>query len=171
MVMQETASGTTRMRMSWQGVLLSALLVLAGGPAIANQLSAPPSERFALCPPVVQEFLKAVGLSSELPDYARPLVVIDSEGHPLDCLPRTLPAREHAQAAAFLHQSGIIMAQNQEAGSVCRIGEARLQETSFIGLILSYDLARMNSPTCLQQARQDLDVLQDRSLGKAPTQA
>ena len=60
------------------------------------------------------------------------------------------------------------MAQNQEAGSVCRIGEARLQETSFIGLILSYDLARTNSPTCLHQARQDLDVLQDRSPGTPP---
>lgn len=110
----------------------------------------------------MREFLEAVGLSPELPDYARPMVVIDTQGHPLDCLPRTLPAREHAQAAAFLHQSGIIMAQNQEAGSVCRIGEARLQETSFIGLILSYDLARMNSPTCLQQARQDLKELRDR---------
>lgn len=54
------------------------------------------------------------------------------------------------------------MAQNQEAGSVCRIGEARLQETSFIGLIVSYDLTRMNNPTCLQRARQDLDVLRDR---------
>lgn len=156
--------------MSWQGVLLSALLALAGGHAIANQPSAPPAEPSASCPPVVRGFLEAVGLSPELPEYAQPMVVIDSEGHPLDCLPRTLPAREHAQAAAFLHQSGIIMAQNQEAGSVCRIGEARLQETSFIGLILSYDLAWMNSPTCLQQARQDLDVLQDRSLGKAPTQ-
>ena len=41
--------------------------------------------------------LEAVGLSPQLPDYARPLVVIDTQGHPLDCLPRTLPAREQAQ--------------------------------------------------------------------------
>lgn len=72
------------MRMSWHGVLLSALLVLAGGPAIANQPSAPPLEPFALCPPVVREFLEAVGLSPELPDYARPMVVIDTQGHPFD---------------------------------------------------------------------------------------
>jgi hypothetical protein len=170
MVMQKTASGTTRMRMSWQGVLLSALLALAGGPAIAKP-SIPPAEPSASCPPGVREFLEAVGLSPELPDHARPIVLIDVHGHPLDCLPRTLPAREQAQAAAFLHQSGIIMAQDQEAGPVCRIGEARLEDTSFIGLIVSYDLAWMKSPTCLQRARQDLNVLQDRSLGKAaPTQ-
>ncbi len=155
--------------MSWQGVLLSALLALAGGPAIAKP-STPPPDPSTLCPPVVQAFLEAVGLWPELPDYARPIVLIDVNGHPLDCLPRTLPAREQAQAAAFLHQSGIIMAQDQEAGPVCRIGEARLEDTSFIGLIVSYDLARMNSPTCLQRARQELDMLQERSLGKAPTQ-
>jgi len=156
--------------MSWRSVLLSALLALGGGPAIANQPSAPPAEPSASCPPVVRAFLEAVGLSPQLPDYARPLVVIDTQGHPLDCLPRTLPAREQAQAAAFLHQSGIIMAQDQEAGPVCRISEARLEDTSFIGLILSYDLSRMNNPACLQRARQDLDVLQERSLGKGPTQ-
>jgi len=149
------------MTTSWQGVLLSALLALAGGPAIAKP-SAPPAEPSASCPPVVQAFLEAVGLSPELPDHARPIVLIDVNGHPLDCLPRTLPAPVQAQAAAFLHQSGIIMAQDQEAGPVCRIGEARLQETSFIGLIVSYDLTRMNNPTCLQRARQDLDVLRDR---------
>lgn len=135
---------------------------MADGPAIANQPSAPPAEPSALCPPVVREFLEAVGLSSELPDYARPMVVIDTQGHPLDCLPRMLPAQEQAQAAAFLHQFAIFMARDQGGAPVCRIGEARLQDTSFIGLIVSYDLARMKSPTCLQQARQDLDVLQDR---------
>lgn len=149
------------MRTSWQGVLLSVLLGLAGGPAIAKP-SAPPSEPSASCAPVVQEFLETVGLLPELPDYARPIVLIDVHGHPLDCLPRTLPAHVHAQAAEFLHQSGIIMAQDQEAGPVCRIGKARLEDMSFIGLIVSYDLARMNNSTCLQRARQDLDVLRDR---------
>lgn len=150
------------MRTSWQGVLLSVLLGLAGAPTMANQPSAPPSEPSASCPPVVQAFLETVGLVPALPDYARPLVVIDIEGHQFDCLPRTLPAQEHAQAAVFLHQLTIFMARDQGASPVCRIGEARLEDTSFIGLVLSYDLARMNSPTCLQQARQDLDVLQDR---------
>ena len=88
--------------MSWQGVLLSALLVLAGGPAIANQPSAPPAEPSASCPPVVRAFLEAVGLSPQRPDYARPLVVIDTQGHPLDCVPRTLPAPVQARAAPFL---------------------------------------------------------------------
>lgn len=148
-------------RMSWQGVLLSTLLVLAGGPAIAKP-SAPPPDPSTLCPPVVEEFLEAVGLLPELPDYARPIVLIDVNGHPLDCLPQTLPAQEHAQAVSFLHQFTIFMARDQGGAPVCQVGEARLQDTSFISLIVSYDLARMNSPACLQQARQDLDVLQER---------
>lgn len=150
------------MTTSWQGGLFSALLALAGAPAIAYQPSAQPSEPFALCPPVVQDFLEAVGLLPELPDYARPFVVIDIQGHPLDCLPRTLPSDLHAQAAAFLHQFSIGMARDQEAGPVCRFGEARLEDTSFIGLILSDDPAQMKSQTCLQQARQDLEGLRDR---------
>ncbi|WP_282029829.1 hypothetical protein [Paracoccus marcusii] len=45
---------------------------------------------------------------------------------------------------------------------ICRFGEARLERMSFIGLIVSYDLAQMKSQECLQQTRQDLDVLQDQ---------
>ena len=44
----------------------------------------------------------------------------------------------------------------------CRFGEARLERMSFIGRIVSCDLAQMKSQACLQQARQELDVLQDR---------
>jgi len=149
------------MRMSWQGVLLSALLAFAGGPAIAKP-SAPPAEPFALCPPVVREFLETVGLSPELPDYARPIVLIDVQGHPLDCLLRTLPEPLHAQAAAFLHQSGIVMTSDRPAGPVCFVSEGHLGSTAYIGLIVSYDLAQMNSPTCLNYARQDLERLKAR---------
>ncbi|WP_394228051.1 hypothetical protein [Paracoccus marcusii] len=140
---------------------MSALLVLAGGPAIAKP-STPPAEPSVSCPPVVQEFLETVGLLPELPDYARPIVLIDVHGHPLDCLPRTLPAHVHAQAVSFLHQFTIFMARDQGGAPVCQVGEARLQDTSFISLIVSYDLARMNSPACLQRARQDLNLLQER---------
>jgi len=129
---------------------------------MANQPSAPPSEPSASCPPVVREFLETVGLLLALPDYAQALVVIDSEGHPLDCLPRTLTPDLHTQAVAFLHQFTIFMARDQGGVPVCQIGEARLQDTSFISLIVSYDLARMKSPTCLQQARRDLEVLKER---------
>ncbi|WP_282029828.1 hypothetical protein [Paracoccus marcusii] len=94
---------------------MSALLALAGVRAIANQPSAPPPEPSTSCPPVVQEFLETVGLLPALPDYARPLVAIGTRGYPLDCLPRTLPAQEHAQTAAFLHQSSFVMAQGPEA--------------------------------------------------------
>jgi hypothetical protein len=149
------------MRTSWQGVLLSVLLVLAGGPAIAKP-SAPPAEPSASCPPVVREFLETVGLLPELPDYARPIVLIDVHGHPLDCLPRTLPAHVHAQAAEFLHQSGIVMTYDRPAGPVCFVSEGHLESTAYIGLIVSYDLARMNSPTCLNYARQDLERLKER---------
>lgn len=45
---------------------------------------------------------------------------------------------------------------------ICRFGEVRLERMSFIGLIMSCDLAQMKSRACLQQARQELDVLQDR---------
>lgn len=146
----------------WPRVLISALVGLAGVPAIADQPSAPLSKTFATCPPIAQDFLEAVGLLPELPDYARPLVVIDMEGHPLDCLPQTLPPPLHAGAAAFLHQFSIVMARDQEAGPVCRLGEARLEDTSFIGLILSDDPAQMKSQACLQRARQDLEELRDR---------
>lgn len=149
------------MRTSWQGVLLSALLALAGGPAIAKP-STPPAEPFALCPPVVQEFLETVGLLPELPDYARPIVLIDIHGHPLDCLPRTLPAPVHAQAAAFLHQSGVVMTNDRPAGPVCFVSEARLGRTAYIGLIVSYDLAQMKSQECLEHTRQGLGWLKDR---------
>lgn len=149
------------MRTSWQGVLLSVLLGLAGGPAIAKP-SAPPSEPSASCPPVVQEFLETVGLLPELPDYARPIVLIDVHGHPLDCLPRTLPAHVHVQAAEFLHQSGIVVTYDRPAGPVCFVSEGHLGSTAYIGLIVSYDLARMNSPTCLNHARQDLERLKER---------
>ena len=149
------------MRTSWQGVLLSALLALAGGPAIAKP-STPPAEPFALCPPVVQEFLETVGLLLELPDYARPIVLIDMHGHPLDCLPLTMPAHVHAQAAAFLHQSGIAMTYDRPAGPVCFVSEGHLGSTAYIGLIVSYDLAQMKSQACLEHARQGLEWLRDR---------
>lgn len=146
-----------------EGVLLSALLAMAGRTAIANRPITPPPEPSALCPPVVEEFLEAVGLFPELPDYAQPLVVIDIEGHPLDCLPRTLTPDLHAQAVAFLHQFTIFMAQDQGGAPICQIGEARLQDTTFISLILSYDLAQMKGEACLQQVRQSLELLRDRS--------
>ena len=150
------------MTTSWQGLLISALVGLAGVPAIADQAGAPLSDAFATCPPIAQDFLEAVGLLPELPDYARPLVLIDIQGHPLDCLPRTLPPPLHARAAAFLHQFTLFMAQDKEAGPVCRLGGARLEDTSFIGLILSDDPVQMKSQACLQQAGQDLKELRDR---------
>lgn len=151
----------TRMRMSWQGVLLSMLLALAAGPALAKP-SAPPPEPATLCPPVVQTFLETVGLLPELPDDARPIVLIEMHGRPLDCLPRTLPAPVHAQAAAFLHQSGIVMTSDRPAGPVCFVSEGHLGSTAYIGLIVSYDLEQMTSPTCLNHARQDLERLKAR---------
>jgi hypothetical protein len=157
-----TESETMRMTTSWQGLLVSALVGLAGVPAIADQPGAPLSEASAICPPIAQDFLEAVGLLPELPDYAQPLVLIDIQGHPLDCLPRTLSPPLHARAAAFLHQFTLFMSQDQEAGPVCRLGEVRLEDTSFIGLILSNDPAQMKSQACLQQARQDLKELRDR---------
>lgn len=143
----------------WQGALWSTLLALAGMPALANRQIAPPPEPSALCPPVVEEFLEAVGLLPELPDYAQPLVVIDIEGNPLDCLPRTLPPEQHAQAVAFLHQFTIFMARDQGGAPACQIGEASLKDISFISLILSYDLTEMKSEACLQQVRQSLEGL------------
>ncbi|WP_282029653.1 hypothetical protein [Paracoccus marcusii] len=150
------------MTTSWQSILISALVGLAGVPAIADQPSAPLSETSATCPPIAQDFLEAIGLLPELPDYARSLVVIDLEGRPLDCVPQTLPPPLHARAAAFLLQFSIVMARDQEAGPVCRFGEARLEDTSFIGLILSDDPAQIKSQACLQRARQDLEGLRDR---------
>ena len=150
------------MRTSWQGGVLSALLALAGCPAIANQPSVLPPDPSTLCPPVVQEFLETVGLLPELPDYAQPIVLIDVQGHPLDCLPRTLPAHVHAQAAEFLHQFTIFMALDQDGAPICQIGEARLEDTAYISLIVSYDLAQMKSRACLERARQDLGRLRDR---------
>lgn len=150
------------MTTNWQGVLVSALVGLAGVPAIADQPGAPLSEASTTCPPIAQDFLEAVGLLPELPDYARPLVLIDIQGHPLDCLPRTLPPLLHARAAVFLRQFTLLMDQEEEAGPVCQLGEARLEDTSFISLILSDDPVQMKSQACLQQARQDLKELRDR---------
>lgn len=150
------------MTTNWQGLLVSALVGLAGDPAIADQPGAPLSGASTTCPPIAQDFLEAVGLLPELPDYAQPLMLIDIQGHPLDCLPRTLSPLLHARAAAFLHQFTLFMGQDQEAGPVCRLGEVRLEDTSFIGLILSDDPAQMKSQACLQQARQDLKELRDR---------
>jgi hypothetical protein len=110
----------------------------------------------------VREFLEVVGLLPEVPEYAQPIVLIDVQGQLLGCLPQTLASPRHAQAAAFLHQGGIVMSQHQEAGPVCRIGEVRLGTTSFIGLIVSYDPAQMRNQACLQQARQDLEELKGR---------
>ena len=146
----------------WHGVLRSALIGLAGVPAIADEPSAPPFESPATCPPVVQEFLEVVGLLPEVPEHAQPIVLIDVQGQLLGCLPQTLASPLHAQAAAFLHQGGIVMAQHQEAGPVCRIGKVRLGTTSFMGLIVSYDPALMRNQACLQQARQDLEELKGR---------
>ncbi|AZY95973.1 hypothetical protein EOJ32_19515 (plasmid) [Paracoccus sp. Arc7-R13] len=141
---------------------------LGGRPRHRQSAERAPSEPFALCPPVVRKFLEAVGLSPELPDYARPMVVIDTQGHRSTACPERCLLGSMPKPRRFCIRAASSMAQDQEAGSVCRIGEARLQETSFIGLILSYDLAWMNNPTCLQQAQQDLDVLQDRSPGTPP---
>ncbi|TGN52614.1 hypothetical protein E4L95_16190 [Paracoccus liaowanqingii] len=146
----------------WQGGLFSVLIVLAGVPAIAYAPGAKPSKPSAICPPVVQELLETIGLLPDPPDYARPIVLIDVQGHPLDCLPRTLPAQVHTQAAEFLHLSGPVMTYDRPSGPVCFVSERYLGSTAYIGLIVSYDLAQMKSPTCLNHARQDVERLKDR---------
>jgi len=150
------------MTTSWQGVLFSALLALAGAPAIAYQPSAQPPEPSALCPPVVQDFLEAIGLLPGPLAHTRPIVLIDVQGHPLDCLPRVLPPQLHDQVAEFIHQGGIIMSKDSESSPVCLMSEGSLENVPFIGLIVSYDLAQMKSPMCLHDARKSLGRLSER---------
>ena len=82
-----------------QDGLLSALIALASLPAMAHRPGATPSGTRAMCPPVVEDFLEAIGLLPDLPTGIPPVVLIDVQGHPLDCLPRTLPVQVHVQAA------------------------------------------------------------------------
>ena len=69
---------------------------LGGRPRHRQSAERAPSEPFALCPPVVRKFLEAVGLSPELPDYARPMVVIRED--------ENLRRREPGEAAGLIRE-------------------------------------------------------------------
>lgn len=108
----------------------------------------------------------------DMPADTPSVVVIDLQGTPVDCLPRTLTPADHANAVWMIHQTSKISLSDDTPGDTfhtrygraCMVSLGRGQdEKPYLGLVVSYDPGQMTRPACIQRARSSMEYLLDDS--------
>lgn len=166
--LHDGASASARLFCLFFPCLMTQILAspAASAPTVAPQHNQPH------CPQVVHDFLDDIGLLSDVPADMPPVVVIDLQGAAVDCLPRSLPPADHAEAVWMLHETSKMFSLHSIAddefhtryGRACMVGLGGGQDGKrYLGLVVSYDLAHMTRPACIQRARSSIEHLLDGS--------